>query len=1617
MPSKEVDVYAPVAALSSFLWMAQTRGCQQKKKRQAAMLKWFNKLPVDEQAILQRADSSLKITREVGALIQHLLMSDPGTFEKPCYLCWEMCGNGRTVKRCTRPNVELLHYRTCVDTEKALLSGTRIVWDGMTAIDISFDGIDVLSTVMALSEGMCFTVEPSEGTDVDGIMWLRCQGCFTLGQLLAAMMEWHLWKYWRSRRNVSGISSVLHPKVQSMRASLVAALANFENMRSVHSVVDKHAKSVINSLLFPSSKANDRVSLYITIMKQRLARGWYVNDITSPLALTLAHLKKLWTLCYFYSRMQHSLIPPFHTPARSKTQFTTYHLITSLLSIPLLESFTILHDARMQIRDSIIAEYHSAILCVSAGSVNCNTSGSSPPKKQPKKSKKKKSKTKSKARNPVSPVSGRSSPNDIASSSSDQLSVPCKAVFAESVAPREVSSTMIHSTQLRVDVAHIVNDLVKIAFDAISKAHPEFGDVESLTSSTGSTSISASHSHPQLPSRVSEGAPMTSEPMLPRWMLTDFCHDVVGAGSSSSNSGVLPCHSSRSRFNSLFSSQDDVQGLPAIVTIREEEIGDTDSCSHTVFDNLITLDTALKQGTPVTHSGNTMLEAGIDHNDPSNCFQGTAHHPKIQLIDEVGCSDTAEYLEYCESVSDDTLVKGRSKSDDFVGRASHDDTEHHSPDSATWDRALFEFPSSIHCENAVKSGKPIQNIETPECAIQLTEAVPHSMKGENSEGVDADSTDSRNKFSSVLNISGRLGATYEPCFSDSVRSALEVQERSLASSYSTPTPGYTRTGRTRRRATSVSISRHRQRSLSPSRNMMEDTFAHKAVYPPRPASSDRYSSHRTTISTPEESWGGIVDSEQFDTDGLSFGDSSGFGGGMDDADNLTESCDGDNQYYDRDICSHGQWFNEGDFYNQESATLALECACIRSQADSAVLRNIIALQRSIIMHPQNAGVASPNAMFSAPSYFNPHPQSSPIFPRSNMAWSRELEVMSDNGDMRRGGRIGGAATVSSLYINKTKRRSSVDDAALDKPDEKQPFVMERMTSASRSLSEAGSALSQSVGGDMTGTHPQPVSCVISNATAQPAVGDKSESLSLKATELYPTHAPIRKSSSGSIGRYELPPRSRNFGSSDSGVYPPSYAIQGQYPRRGPGYTEDYSEENASLDKLGKSSCVPSEDKRNTYGRGSQVPTESALDSTTGESVGTSKSLPENDTLPRYEPVDKPIRSGDSYASGFIVPAPHPRCTLSEFGGGLSSLLTKEILSFVAKIDMFDAKWHRYKSQAIERMRQAVQSLWPRAQVKAFGSFVSGLSLPTSDLDLVICLPKVHREAGPEAAGFLEGRNAIKETWQQNLARCLRKEAWVDVSSIKVITNTAVPVIKLRTLSEAGYCVPLDVSFEGTIHQGLEANKMNVSLMTEYPSLRPIVLVLKQFLSKRGLCEAFTGGLSSYAILLITARFLQEQPPSIPLDIGATLLGVLDFYGNHLQPAVTGISVGKRCYFSRCDNDNNSTFSQCPPLPPLPHTMAMSGVTAMARRHSYNHHMHTAFVNAAGTNGASYKPYKFDPLFIEDPLAYGNNVGRNCFRIHQVQRLWSDAYGALIEKICIMESGSEPISLLDILVGD
>jgi hypothetical protein len=58
--------------------------------------------------------------------------------------------------------------------------------------------------------------------------------------------------------------------------------------------------------------------------------------------------------------------------------------------------------------------------------------------------------------------------------------------------------------------------------------------------------------------------------------------------------------------------------------------------------------------------------------------------------------------------------------------------------------------------------------------------------------------------------------------------------------------------------------------------------------------------------------------------------------------------------------------------------------------------------------------------------------------------------------------------------------------------------------------------------------------------------------------------------------------------------------------------------------------------------------------------------------------------------------------------------------------------------------------------------------------------QVRKDAPAVTPGALEGRNAIKETWQQELARSLSGQPWVERDSIKIISHTAVPVIKLTT---------------------------------------------------------------------------------------------------------------------------------------------------------------------------------------------------------------------------------------------
>ena len=165
-----------------------------------------------------------------------------------------------------------------------------------------------------------------------------------------------------------------------------------------------------------------------------------------------------------------------------------------------------------------------------------------------------------------------------------------------------------------------------------------------------------------------------------------------------------------------------------------------------------------------------------------------------------------------------------------------------------------------------------------------------------------------------------------------------------------------------------------------------------------------------------------------------------------------------------------------------------------------------------------------------------------------------------------------------------------------------------------------------------------------------------------------------------------------------------------------------------------------------------------------------------------------------------------------------AMLSDDIRLYEARCSHHLALHAPVHNAAISKVRSVAAQLWPRAQVKTFGSFATGLMCPGSDIDLIVTLPPVRTTtAMPEAPGTLEGRNALpEETWQASLARCLKDQSWVFPESVRQI-DALVPIVSFATRffvspvgtadgsSQTGTPLRLDVSFEGLQHNGLATN--------------------------------------------------------------------------------------------------------------------------------------------------------------------------------------------------------------------
>lgn len=318
-----------------------------------------------------------------------------------------------------------------------------------------------------------------------------------------------------------------------------------------------------------------------------------------------------------------------------------------------------------------------------------------------------------------------------------------------------------------------------------------------------------------------------------------------------------------------------------------------------------------------------------------------------------------------------------------------------------------------------------------------------------------------------------------------------------------------------------------------------------------------------------------------------------------------------------------------------------------------------------------------------------------------------------------------------------------------------------------------------------------------------------------------------------------------------------------------------------------------------------------------------------------------------------------------------SWLTKEIEDFIAYISPSEAEI-RKRNEVVRRVADTIRELWPEAQVRLFGSFASGIYLPNADLDLVV-LSKLgyqynHEYRIRELASVLQQKNITKQ--------------------MKVIANTRVPIIKFED-RETG--LPVDISFEKP--SGVKAVKRIRDWCAEFPQLRPLVLVVKQFLVHRNSDEVYKGGLGSFSVVCMAVSFLNArrrrrrkqaaaqqapredsesetavpvpvpEPEPEPESLGKLVLAFFELYG-------------VRFNYAR-------------------HALRMTGDMAYLELARHGHLQRASCLQYGWMFG----------LAIEDPEDPANNIAAGSFRFHVVKDQFQAAFERLAGRCRALEASS------------
>lgn len=257
-------------------------------------------------------------------------------------------------------------------------------------------------------------------------------------------------------------------------------------------------------------------------------------------------------------------------------------------------------------------------------------------------------------------------------------------------------------------------------------------------------------------------------------------------------------------------------------------------------------------------------------------------------------------------------------------------------------------------------------------------------------------------------------------------------------------------------------------------------------------------------------------------------------------------------------------------------------------------------------------------------------------------------------------------------------------------------------------------------------------------------------------------------------------------------------------------------------------------------------------------------------------------------------------------------LQKDLTDFEKYIDYLIYKKKEKIEALLNKIILIIKELDPDYEIKIYGSYAYGLSLPWSNINLILVNKKKNlmnkigentkEDNLTDIGNTLEEKSVMSETYTDTHSHTIttnnnnnddieRTDLLVKliyylsninwITKPKIIQNDDINFISFLTNEEYDK-IEVNISMESKNHNGLKVVELIKSYIKEYSVLKPLYFALRTLLKNANLHIASSGGLCSYGLILMLVSFIQSQKDNNKADIeyiiGKTFYDFLFHYG-------------------------------------------------------------------------------------------------------------------------------------------